>query len=340
MFASDNAAPAHPAILKAMAQANEGIAASYGADDWTRRAEALLRETFAADCAVLLVATGTAANVLSLAALTPPWGAVITHRHAHIVEDEAGAPEFYTGGARLVCIDGAHGKIAPDALEAEAARYSRAWVHGAQPFVVSISQTTESGAVYQPEEIVAISRVCRSRGLSLHMDGARFANAAAATGVAPSALSWQAGVDVLSFGATKNGALGVEAVVCFSETAAAQLPHLRKRAGHLLSKHRYLAAQMCAYLEDGLWLRLALSANAAAAALAAALRESGADILHPTQANAVFARLDKAAAATLRAAGAAFHPWGVDGADAYRFVTSWMTTDGDIARCRQALGVA
>jgi threonine aldolase len=337
MFASDNAAPAHPAILDALARANTGIAPSYGADDWTKRAEALLRETFETDCAVLLVATGTAANALSLASLTPPWGAVITHRHAHIAEDEAGAPEFYMGGAKLLLVDGAHGKIAPDALGTETSKHSRQWVHGAQPFAVSISQATETGAVYTPAEIAALSDVCRTAGLKLHMDGARFANAVASTGATPAELSWKAGVDVLSFGATKNGALCAEAIVCFDPAAAAQLPHLRKRAGHLFSKHRVLGAQMAAYLEGGLWLELARHANARARDLADVLVKAGGVLAHPVEANEVFVKLDAASAATLRSAGAAFHAWATDGADIFRFVASWATSDADIDACRKAL---
>lgn len=337
MFASDNAAPAHPAILQALARANSGVVASYGADEWTRRAETLLRETFETECAVLLVATGTAANALSLAALTPPWGAVITHRHAHIVEDEAGAPEFYTGGAKLLLVDGAHGKIAPEALKREAAKHARQWVHGAQPFAVSISQATETGAVYTAAEVSALSDVCRAANLKLHMDGARFANALASTGATAAELSWKAGVDVLSFGATKNGALCVEAIVCFDPAAAAQLPHLRKRAGQLFSKHRVLGAQMAAYLEGGLWLDLARHSNARARELSDMLTQAGGELAHPVDANEAFVRLDDATASALRAAGAVFHPWASDGAGVYRFVASWATSDADIEACRNAL---
>ncbi len=337
MFASDNAAPAHPAILEAIARANTGIASSYGADDWTRRAEAALRETFETDCTVLLVATGTAANALSLASLTPPWGGVIAHKHAHIVEDEAGAPEFYMGGAKLLLLVGDHGKIDPETLKREAGKHSRQWVHGAQPFAVSISQASETGAVYTPAEIAALSEICRAGTLKLHMDGARFANAVASTGASPAELSWKAGVDVLSFGATKNGALCVEAIVCFDPAAAAQLPHLRKRAGHLFSKHRVLGAQMAAYLEDGLWLELARHANARAHELADVLVQAGGALAHPVEANEAFVRLDERLASALRSAGAAFHNWATDGADVYRFVASWATSEADIEACRRAL---
>jgi threonine aldolase len=337
MFASDNAAPAHPKILAALGEANEGVAPSYGADAWTARAEAQLREIFETDCAVLFVPTGTAANALSLAALTPPWGAVFTHRLAHIAQDEAGAPEFYTGGAKLLLLEGPSAKLEPATLDAEASRYARDRVHWAQPFAVSISQVTECGAVYSPEEVGALARATHARGLKLHMDGARFANALVATGATAAQMSWQAGVDVLSFGATKNGAMATEAIVCFDRDAAAVLPHLRKRAGHLFSKHRYLAAQMAAYLEDGLWLDLARRANASGAALADALRGAGATFAHPVDANMLFARLAPTQAKALRAAGVAFHPSLPDGADCYRFVASWATTDAEIAAVKGAL---
>jgi threonine aldolase len=337
MFASDNTAPAHPKILEAMVAANAGIAPSYGADAWTLRAEAMLREIFERDCAVLFVPTGTAANALSLAALTPPWGAIISHRDAHIVWDEAGAPEFYTGGARVITIDGPSGKLLPATLDAEASRYSRKWVHGLQPFAVSISQATEFGGSYRPGEIAALSAVCRSHGLKLHMDGARFATAIAHTGASPAESSWKSGVDVLSFGATKNGALACEAILCFDESAAQALPHLRKRAGQLLSKHRYIAAQMVGYLEDGLWMTLAAQANAQAAALAEVF---GARTIHAVEANEVFVRLAPAEAAALRAAGAAFHPSAPDGEGAYRFVPSWATTDEEVETVRRALSAA
>ncbi|MDX2233112.1 MAG: beta-eliminating lyase-related protein [Hyphomonadaceae bacterium] len=340
MFASDNSAPTHPQVLAALAGANAGVMASYGDDAWTARAETMLRAVFETECAVLLVPTGTAANALSLAALTPPWGAVIAHRHAHIALDEGGAPEFYTGGAKLLLIDGPSAKLTPEGLDAEARRYTRAVVHGAQPFAASISQVTESGAVYAPAEVAALAAVCRARGLKLHMDGARFANALVSAGCAPADMTWRAGVDVLSFGATKNGAMAVEAIVCFDPTAAAVLPHLRKRAGQLFSKHRYLAAQMTGYLEHGLWLTLARHANAMAAHLAVALRDAGATMIHPVDANMIFARLAPGQAAALRAAGAAFHPSAVDGVDAYRFVCSWGTTEADITTVRRALSVA
>lgn len=336
-FASDNAAPAHPAILEAMARANVDALASYGGDALTARAVAAVQQVFERDCAVLFVTTGTAANAISLAALTPPWGAVFCHRHAHVVEDEAGAPEFYTGGAKLLLLEGAHGKFTPATLQTAAAGYSRGNVHGAQPFAVTLTQATESGASWTAEEVGAVCAAARGAGLKTHMDGARFANALAFTGASPADLTWRAGVDILSFGATKNGALAAEAIVCFDPEIAATLPHLRKRSGHLVSKHRLLAAQMAAYLGDGLWLRLAAHANAQARTLEAALRDMGGEIVHPVEANEVFARLELAQAARLRAAGATFHPWASDGADVYRFVASWATAPEEITALAAAL---
>lgn len=330
-FASDNAAPIHPAILEAIAEANTGPAPSYGADPWTARVEARFAEVFERRCAVFLLATGTGANALALGALTPPWGAVFCHRHAHILLDEAGAPEFYTGGARLLPLEGPSAKLTPAGLEEAAKSYSRAWVHGAQPFAVSITQASESGTCYSALEIAALSETARRHGLTLHMDGARFANAVAFTGQSPAALTWQAGVDVLSFGATKNGAMAAEAIICFNDQAALALPHLRKRAGHLLSKHRFIAAQMAGYLEGGLWLELARHANAMARELGEVLRGAGRELLHPVEANEVFARLRDGELEQLRARGIGCYPWSADGAGAARFVCSWATQPEEIA---------
>lgn len=336
-FASDNSAPVHPAIFEALAAANQGASASYGADPWTQRAEALLREVFETECAVLLVPTGTAANAIGLAALVPPWGAVFCHRHAHIAEDEAGAPEFYTGGARLLLLEGRSAKLTPEALAAEAGRYSRAWVHGAQPFAVSLTQASESGAVYAAAEVAALGQACARLGLKLHMDGARFANAVAATGASPAELTWKAGVAMLSLGATKNGAMAAEAILCFDPAAAAALPHLRKRAGQLFSKHRYLGAQMCAYLEGGLWLHLAAHANSMATRLALGLERAGCRLVHPVEANEVFATLSAAQAARLEAVGARCYPSPADGPEVRRFVCSWATTPEEVDAALAAL---
>ena len=269
-FRSDNDWGASAAVMAALSACNANTARPYGADDWTRRAEARLCEVFGRQVGVLLVSTGTAANSISLAAMVPRWGSILCHRHAHIHADECGAPEFFTGGARLVPSASVGSKLDPEVLAVELA-VGKGDVHCVQPSAVSITQCTEDGQVYSPDEVAAISRACRASGVPLHMDGARFANALAALDCAPADITWRAGVDVLSFGATKNGALNAEAIIVFDDALNAQLPFLRKRAGHLLSKMRFVAAQMEAYLADDLWLANARHANAMAARLAQGL---------------------------------------------------------------------
>ena len=255
-FRSDNEVGAHPRIVEAVSRAfASGSAPSYGADDWTHRVEHRLRDLFEKpDLVAFPVATGTAANVLSLACCTPPWGAIYCHPQAHIAVDEANAPEFFTAGAKLCLIEGPAGKIDPKKLAEALAQPVYGVVHHPQPAAVSITQATECGAVYAPEEIAALASSTHRHGLKLHMDGARFANALSFVGCAPAELSWKAGVDVLSLGATKNGALAAEAVVFFDAGLAREFEFRRKRGGHLLSKMRFLSAQLDAYLADGLWL--------------------------------------------------------------------------------------
>jgi threonine aldolase len=310
-FASDNASGAAPEILEAVVRANAGYARSYGADAAMARVTGLVREIFEApEAAVHLVSTGTAANALALACLCPPWATVYCHRQAHVEEDECGAPEFYTGGAKLTPIGGAHGRIAPDALARALDAAARVGVHNVQRGALSLSNATEAGTVYDPDAVAALADAARARGLPVHMDGARFANALVRLGCTPAELSWKAGVDVLSLGGTKNGCLGVEAVVLFDPGRAWEFELRRKRGGHLLSKHRYLSAQLEAYLTDGLWLALAGRANARAAQLAAGLASlPGVPISHPVEANMVFATLSPTADRALQQAGAVYHPW-------------------------------
>jgi threonine aldolase len=260
-FKSDNTAPAAPEVMAALAEANRGYARGYGDDAWTTRAERRFAEVFGREVRVFLVGTGTSANALALATLVPPYGSVFCHEQAHIVRDECGAPEFMTGGARLQLLPGAGAKLTPEALLRGIAENPTA-VHTVQPRAVSISQATELGTIYTPDELKALSATAHANGLLLHMDGARFANAVASLGCKPAEASGASGVDVLSFGATKNGALAAEAVVFFDPARAADFEFRRKRAGHLFSKMRYVAAQWLAYLEDDLWLRLAARANA------------------------------------------------------------------------------
>ncbi|MFP1644132.1 threonine aldolase family protein [Pontitalea aquivivens] len=334
-FASDNTSGVAPQIMTALAQANQGHVASYGGDALTLQVRDRLRDIFQAPgAAVYLVATGTAANALACATLTPPWGAIFCHRNAHIEEDECGAPEFYTGGAKLVLVDGPHGKMGPDALRAAIAHTGRAGVHNIQRGMVSITNATEAGTVYTAPEVAALCQVARDFGLPVHMDGARFANALVTAGDSPAELTWKAGVDVLSFGGTKNGCMGVEAVILFDPARAWEFELRRKRSAHLFSKHRYLAAQMAAYLEGDLWLDLARRANTAAERLSAGIVAlPGAQLDHPTQANAVFARFPRRCHRAAMAAGASYYFWPFDqsleGPEdellSARLVCSWST---------------
>ncbi|MDQ0346768.1 threonine aldolase family protein [Ancylobacter vacuolatus] len=330
-FGSDNVAGISPAILAALAAANEGPMPSYGADEISARVEARLSALFEREVSVLLVSTGTAANALALSVLTPPWGAVLCHPDSHIENDECGAPEFFTGGAKLVHVPGANAKIDPEAL-AQAARRNRGDVHCVQPSCVSITQATELGTLYSVEETAAIGAVCRDAGLPLHMDGSRFANAVAALDARPADMTWKAGVDILSFGATKNGALGVEAIVLFDPARTSELAFRRKRGGHLASKMRFLAAQMDAYLDGDLWLANASHANAMAARLRAGLAGiAGVEIQGVVEANMLFVRLPLPMCEGLLAQGFRFYTerWG---AGVVRLVTSFATSEGDVDR--------
>jgi threonine aldolase len=325
-FRSDNTAPAAAEILAALAAVNDKPAPAYGEDQWSKRLEEAFSAAFERDVRVFTVASGTAANAISIATLTPSWGSVLCHREAHIECDECGAAEFYSGGAKLVLIDGAAAKISPDALEEAILRNARG-IHSVLPSAVSISQTTERGAVYKPEEVTALGAVAKRACLGLHMDGARFANAVAALGCKPADISWRAGVDLLSFGATKNGALAAEAIICFDPARAEEIARRRKRSGHLFSKGRYVAAQLLAYLEDGFWLNLAHRANG----LAKRLGEAAGDFLSvPVESNQIFIKPGAAALAKLRAAGAEFYDWDAEGAGEARLVVSWNQSEADI----------
>ena len=271
-FLSDNTQPAAPEVLAALARANEGHAPSYGAEAAMARVRSQLGAIFEApEAEVHLVATGTAANSLALACLAPPWGAIYCHAEAHVNSDECGAPEFYTAGAKLIPLAGDHGRIDPAALGAALAIAAGASVHNVQPAALSLTNATEAGTVYDPDALAALAGPARAAGLAVHLDGARFANAVAALGCTPAELSWKAGVDVLTLGGTKDGCFAAEAVIFFDPARARDFGFRRKRAGHLFSKHRFLAAQIEAWLADGLWLELAARANARAAALARGL---------------------------------------------------------------------
>ena len=328
-FFSDNASAAHPAVLDALRDANRSDAA-YDGDAWSKRLDGAFSDLFGTSCRALWVSSGTAANCLGLATLCPPTGAIICHRDAHIDNDEAGAPGFFTHGAKLMPIDGVGAKLSPDAIEAAAARI-RDDIHQVPPAAISITNATEYGLAYRPDEVAAIGEVARARRLRLHMDGARFANAVAFTGVDPGEVTWRAGVDVLSFGFVKNGGLSAEAIVFFDLDLADTAARLRKRAGHLLSKGRYLAAQILSMLDNGLWLANARAANAAAASLAAA---AGDRLVHPVEANELFVRMTADEAARLRAHGFDFYDWAPG---EVRLVTSWDQGGAEVAALAQAI---
>lgn len=339
-FASDNTSGAAPEIMAALARANTGYARGYGADEIMGRVRARIREIFEApEAEVHLVATGTAANALSLALIAPPWSAVFAHAEAHIAQDECGAPEFYTAGAKLVAVPGAHGKITPATLSAALAQTGASGVHGVQRGCLSLTNVTESGTTYAPAEIAALTALARAHGLPCHLDGARFANALVATGATPAEMTWKAGIDILSFGGTKNGCMGVEAVVLFDPAKSWELELRRKRGGHLFSKHRFLSAQFEAYLAEGLWLRLAAQANAMGQSLAQGLaRVPRAELMHPAPANMLFPRLAPGTNARAAARGAVYYPMSApDGAEAARFVASWSTTPEDVEALIAAL---
>jgi threonine aldolase len=332
-FASDNTGPVHPQVMEALLRANEGYAMPYGSDALSRQVADRIREIFEApEAAVHLVATGTAANSLILATMAPPWSTIFCAPHAHINEDECNAPEFYSGGPDA--------KIGPDALAAAIAREETRGVHGPQRGPVSITQATEKGTVYAREEIAAIAEVTRRHGLKLHMDGARFANALVRLGCSPAEMTWKAGVDAVSFGGTKNGLMGVEAAVIFDPATAREFELRRKRGAHLFSKHRFLAAQMGAYLEGDLWLSMAGAANAACDRLARGLRQvEGARIHFEPAANIIFADWSRAGHRRLHEAGAEYYLWSgnleggpEDEALTARLVTDWSARGDGIDR--------
>lgn len=333
-FASDNTSGVPPQILDALNRANAGSVPSYGADALSHALRDRLRTVFEApEAEVMLVSTGTAANSIALATICPPWGSVHCHRLAHIACDECGAPEFYTAGAKLALIDGPEGKITPAALAKAVASSGRGVVHSVQPAALSLTNLTECGTCYSVTELAALCDIAHAHGLRVHLDGARFANALAATGATPAEMSWRAGVDVLVLGGTKNGLMGVEAVIFFDPARYWEGQLRRKRAGHLWSKERFLAAQMLAWLEDDLWLHLARHANTMGQALEAGLPKT---LIYKRAANMLFLHLPRAAHARLQAAGAQYYLWPdlqeESETVSLRLVTSWDTQPEDVAR--------
>lgn len=339
-FGSDNWAGAHPSISRALEAHSAGFVPAYGASEIDRAAIERFNAAFGREVAVFFVGTGTAANSLALASVNLPGGVAFCAREAHVIEDECGAPEFFTGGARLHPVDGPLGKIDPARLRKAIAKHPAAFVHHGQPMAVTITQATEAGTVYSLEEIRAIAQVCRDHGLPLHMDGARFANALVSLGASASQMTVEAGVDMVSFGGTKNGCWCAEALVVLDPAKAGQIPFLRKRGAQLFSKSRFVAAQFDAYLRDDLWLKLAGHANEMAARLAGHARKSSkVRLAWEPQANEVFLAMAEETFEALEGRGARFYSWSpprffqgqlADGEVLARLVTSFATTPEEV----------
>jgi threonine aldolase len=332
-FLSDNTASACPEILAALAAANHGRVPPYGDDEWSRRLDRSFSDFFGTEVRAFAVTTGTAANALSLATLSPPYGAIFAHQEAHIAVDECGAPGFFTGGAQLVLLPGEHGRLAPDHFRDTLAAHPID-LHRVQAAVLSLTQPTELGAAYHRNDLTHLAQIAHERGLKVHMDGARFANAVAFLNCHPGDITWRAGIDVLSFGATKNGALAAEAVVFFDRNLVGDFERHRKRAGHLLSKSRYAAVQLLTYLESGLWLRNAERTNRLAQRIG---RAAGRMLLHPVEANEVFLRPGIERRQQLRAQGFEFYDWGPEARGAARLVVSWDQPEEEVQALCTAL---
>jgi threonine aldolase len=336
-FFSDNTASACPEIMAALTEVNHGRAKAYGDDEWTQRLDGCFSDYFGTAVRAFPVISGTAANALALATLSPPYGAIFAHEESHIAVDECGAPGFFSGGAQLELLPGEHGLVSVDSLKTALGRM-RGDVHNVQPAALSLVQATDLGTAYRPEQLTALSSFVHGRGIKVHMDGARFANVVAFLGCHPGDITWRAGVDVLSFGATKNGALAAEAVVFFDPALVRDFELRRKRAGHLLSKSRYVSAQLLAYIETGVWKRNAQKTNRLAQDIA---RAAGSALLHPVEANEVFLALGVERRTALRAAGFEFYDWGPEADGEARLVVSWDQPEAEVqALCTALKGSA
>ncbi|MGE9270124.1 MAG: threonine aldolase family protein [Verrucomicrobiales bacterium] len=346
-FNSDNWAGAHPSISESLAIHGEGMASAYGSSTLDKKVEKIFEEIFEHEVAVFFVGTGTAANSLGMAAVNRPGGVMLCHDEAHIVKDECGAPEYFTGGGRLQTVAGDQGKIDPRELRREISKFRPDFIHAGQPMAVTITQSTEVGTIYSAEEIEAIAEVCKEAKLPLHMDGARFPNALVTHGVSPAEMTWKRGIDFLSFGATKNGCWCAEALVFFNPSMAKNLPYIRKRGAQLFSKTRFIAAQFEAYFKNDLWLELAANANRQATRLHEMLSQCP-DIrpAWPTEANEVFAIMPKTRASQWKEGGVGFYEWPVPndirndvGEDEtlVRLVGNFRTSDEEVEAFRQFL---
>lgn len=347
-FGSDNCAGIHPKISENLAKHGNGFASSYGNSDLDKMVEQTFSEVFERDLWVFFVATGTAANSLALAAASKPGGVALCHSEAHVIEDECGAPEFFSNANRLAPVSGKFGKIDLNSLEAEFSRLDPDFVHHGRPSAATITQATEIGTLYSLEETSDIADVCSKNSVPLHMDGARFANALVSLDVSPAEMTWKQGVEFVSFGGTKNGCWCAEALICFDETTAYEINFLRKRSGQLFSKSRFIAAQFEAYFEDGLWLDLARHSNQMAAKLGSGINECGnAQLAWDYQSNEVFAIMEPKRADELKSKGAVFFEWLTprdhpdlidDAQKIYRFVTSFATEEKEVDAFLKALG--
>jgi threonine aldolase len=338
-FGSENTSPVHPAFVTAVAGANVGFATNFEAEAWTERALRSLREFFEHDgLQAFTVSTGTAANAIAIGAMVPPYGTVLCHWDAHIETDECGAPEMFSFGARQIPLAGEHGRLSPAAVARHLSHARIGVVHSLQPAVLSLTNLTEAGTAYTPAQIKELTDVVRPYGLGVHMDGARFANAAATVGATPAELSWKSGVDVLTLGTTKSGSLGVETIVCFNEKFNTPLAFLRKRSGHLAPKTRFLAAQLQAYMDDQLWLKNARHANSMARSLAEGLAAlPGVELVHPVEGNEVFVQMPESMARALFQQGVRFQlGWRPEPLH-HRFVCSWATS---LEQVRRVIAIA
>ena len=348
IFASDNWAGAHPAISASLTANADGYASAYGSSDLDKSVKERFSALFEREVAVFFVATGTAANSLSMTLVNRPGGVAFAHREAHMLQDECGAPEYLSGGARLHPVDGSLGKIDPALLERAIGQFNPDFLHAGRPMAISVTQATEIGTVYGLDELDAISTVARAHGLPLHMDGARFANALVALDTTPAEMTWKRGVDLISFGGTKNGCWCAEAIVLFDLSKARELAFVQKRAAQLFSKSRFIAAQFDAYFRDDLWLETAGHSNRMTARLAGHIGASkSVRLAWKPDANELFAIMNEDSAAGLQAKGAVFYPWATpralegklaDGEGLYRFVTSFRTTEDEVDRFGELIG--
>lgn len=342
-FGSENTSPVHPAFIEAIGMANDGFATNFEAERWSREALSALRAMFEHEhLEAFTVSTGTAANAIALGGMVPPYGSILCHWDAHIETDECGAPEMFSFGARQIPLNGEHGRLSPAAVERYLSRARFGDIHALQPSALSLTNLTEAGTAYTPDQISALTTIARRHGLAVHMDGARFANAAVHLGASPAELTWTAGVDVLTLGTTKSGSFGVETIISFNPKFNVPLARLRKRSGHLAPKSRFLAAQLQAYVRDGLWRRIAIDANAKAKLLGEGLtRLPGVTLVHPVEGNEVFVQLPEVVEQALVREGVRFQRnWRAEPRH-HRFVCSWAIgtkhVDALLAICDEAL---